>query len=73
MSENLEHVRVAAADLESLTFERDAAELSLQESVIAAMSDGASPAAIADASELSVAEVEALTGTIPTVLPAETA
>ncbi|MCZ2405029.1 hypothetical protein IV498_18160 [Paenarthrobacter sp. Z7-10] len=61
----MRRVRVAAADLESVEFERDSAELTLQQDVSLAVAEGHSLADVAEASNLTVREVDVLTGTIP--------
>ncbi|MDJ0355028.1 hypothetical protein [Paenarthrobacter sp. PH39-S1] len=69
--DSLKQVRIAAADLETLEFERDAATMTLQDAVSEAVAHGGSVEAVAEASFLSVSEVEALTGPIDVVRPTE--
>ncbi len=65
--DRLKQVQVAAADLEAIEFERDAAALTLQDAVSDAVAHGGSLEAVADASYLSVSKVKALTGPIDVI------
>ena len=55
--DDLDRIRVAAADKESLEFERDHAILNLEDAITTAVDHGQEPAVIAEVAELSLDEV----------------
>ncbi|KNC16341.1 hypothetical protein AC792_15230 [Arthrobacter sp. RIT-PI-e] len=60
--DDLQKIRVAAADKEDVEFELDRAELVLQEAVAEALHHGEDPAVVAEISELPLEDVRKLAG-----------